>query len=222
MVLAAGAPRRYRHGEVIVGQGQEVDCLRLVVTGAVRLAAVAPSGREAVVGLLGPGDVFGEIALLGGGPSPVEARAVGDEASVLAIPPAVLRDLFRRLPATAEELLRIVASRLHDTTTALEEALTRDVPTRISLRLQHLAVAHGEDAEDGVALPSRLTQEELGRMVGATRETVNRTLAALAARGVLAHRDRRYVVRDPQALLPAGDAPALRPRADARTPSRAP
>lgn len=204
-VLAAGAPRRYRHGEVILGQGQTVGCLRLVVSGAVRLAAVAPSGREVVVGLLGPGDVFGEVALLGGGPSPVEARSLGEETAVLAIPPGLLRDLIRRMPATAEELLRLVATRLHDTTAALEEALAYDVPTRISLRLRHLALALGEDAGDGVALPPRLTQEELGRMAGATRESVNRALARLAARGLVHVQDRRYVVRDPEALVPASD-----------------
>jgi CRP-like cAMP-binding protein len=204
-VLAVGAPRRYRHGEVVLGQGQTVGCLRLVISGTVRLAAVVPSGREVVVGLLGPGDVFGEVALLGGGPSPVEARALGEGTSVLAIPPGVLREIIRRMPATAEELLRLVAARLHDTTGALEEALAHDVPTRISLRLRHLALTHGEDAEDGVALPPRLTQEELGRMAGATRESVNRTLARLAARGLVHVQDRRYVVRDPDALAPASD-----------------
>lgn len=204
-VLAAGAPRRYRHGAVILGQGQTVTCLRLVTSGAVRLAAVVPSGREVVVGLLGPGDVFGEVALLGGGPSPVEARALGEETAVLAIPPAVLRELIRRMPAAAEELLRLIASRLHATAAALEEALAHDVPTRISLRLRHLALAHGQAAEHGVALPPRLTQEEIGRMVGATRESVNRTLASLAARGLVHLRDRRYVVRDPEALVPATD-----------------
>ncbi len=205
VVLAAGVPRRYRHGEVILGQGQPIACLRLVVAGAVRLAAVAPNGREVVVGLLGPGEAFGEVALLGGGPSPVEARAVGEETAVLAIPPGVLRELFRRLPAAAEELLRIVAGRLHETTVALEEALAHDVPTRLGLRLRRLAETHGEGTPEGVALPPRLTQEELARMVGTTRESVNRALARLAARGALAHREHRYVVRDPEALVPAGE-----------------
>ena len=109
-VLAAGvAPRRYRHGDVVVGQGQAVTCLRLVVSGAVRLSAVVPSGREVVVGLLGAGDVFGELALLGGGPSPVEARAVGSETRIVALPLEALREVVRRAPASAEELLRLPA-----------------------------------------------------------------------------------------------------------------
>jgi CRP-like cAMP-binding protein len=204
-VLAAGvAPRRYRHGEVVVGQGQAVTCLRLVVSGAVRLSAVVPSGREVVVGLLGAGDVFGELTLLGGGPSPVEARAVGSETRIVALPLEALREVVRRAPASAEELLRLVASRLHHTAGALEEALAHDVPTRVSLRLRDLARSHGTAAADGVRLPPRLTQEELARMVGATRESVNRTLSSLAARGLVRVEGRRYVVPDPDALAAEG------------------
>jgi len=206
-VLAAGmAPRRYRHGEVVVGQGQAVTCLRLVVSGAVRLSAVVPNGREVVVGLLGPGDVFGELALLGGGPSPVEARALGAETAIVALPIETLREVVRRAPASAEELLRLVASRLHHTAGALEEALAHDVPTRVSLRLRDLARSHGTAAVNGVRLPPRLTQDELARMVGATRESVNRTMSSLTARGLVRFEGRCYVVPDPEALAAITEA----------------
>ena len=200
---AAGAPRRYEHGDVVVRQGETVTCLRLVTGGAVRLSAVAPSGREVVVGLLGPGDVFGELALLGGGASPVEARAVGDATSVVVLSTGALRAVMERAPATAEELLRLIAARLHHTAAALEEALAHDVPTRVSLRLRDLARSHGIVGTGGVRLPARLTQEELARMVGATRESVNRSLAGLSARGLLRVEDRRYILPDPEALAPA-------------------
>jgi CRP-like cAMP-binding protein len=196
----AGAPRRYGHGDVVVRQGEEVTCLRLVTQGAVRLSAIAPSGREVVVGLLGPGDVFGELALLGGGPSPVEARAVGEPTSVLVLQVGALRAVLERAPGTAEELLRLIATRLHHTAAALEEALAHDVATRVSLRLRHLARAHGTEGANGIRLPPRLTQEELARMVGATRESVNRSLAALTSRGLLRVEDHRYVLPDPEAL----------------------
>jgi CRP/FNR family cyclic AMP-dependent transcriptional regulator len=199
---AVGAPRRYAHGDVLVRQGEEITCLRLVTEGAVRLSAIAPSGREVVVGLLAAGDVFGELALLGGGASPVEARAVGEATSVVTLPLGALRAVLQRAPATAEELLRLIAARLHRTAAALEEALAHDVPTRLSLRLRDLARAHGTAGAGGVSLPPRLTQEELARMVGATRESVNRSLADLTGRGLVRMEDRRYVVPDPEALVP--------------------
>lgn len=199
--VEGAATRRYRHGEVVMRQAETVTCLRLVSTGAVRLSAVVPSGREVVVGLLGPGDVFGELALLGGGPSPVEARAVGPSTRILVVPVDSLRAVMQRTPETAEELLRLVATRLHRTAVALEEALAHDVPTRVSLRLRDLARSHGTAGAGGVRLPPRLTQDELARMVGATRESVNRSLALLAARGLVRVEGRRYVVPDPEALL---------------------
>jgi CRP-like cAMP-binding protein len=205
ILTAAGAPRRYAHGEVILGQGEPVSCLRLVSEGAVRLSAVAPSGREVVVAVLGRGDVFGEVALLGSGPSPVEARALG-HASVVLVPVESIRTVVRSSPATAEELLRLVAVRLHRTSAALEEALANDVPARVCLRLRALARSHGTPSKGGVRLPPRLTQEELARMVGATRESVNRSLGSLAARGLVRIEGRRYVLPDPDALVTAASA----------------
>ena len=195
----AGTQRRYEHDQVVVRQGEESSTLWFIRAGAVRLSAVTESGREVVVALLGPGDLFGESALLPGRRSSVEARAVGPT-EVLALPEGAIAGIVRHSPRTAEELLRMIATRLHRTATALEDALAHDVPTRVSLRLRDLARAHGSTTEAGVRLPPRLTQEELGRMVGATRESVNRSLAVLAARGLLRIEGRCYVLPDPEAL----------------------
>lgn len=192
-LAAAAAPRRAGPGEVITRQGDPVACLHLVAAGAVRLTAVSPGGREVVVGVLGPGDLFGERALLDGGPSPVEARAVL-RSEILAIPVACIDAVVDRNPATATELLRLIAARLHRTSETLEEALLLDVTARVARRLARLARDHGEAGEDGVVLS--LTQEELARMVGASRESVNRALASLAARGLVRTGGRRILVRD--------------------------
>lgn len=196
----AGTPRRLPHGEVVIRQGDPGTCLFLVTRGAVRLASVTRAGREVVVALLGAGEVFGECALLGSA-SPVEARAIG-QTDVIALPLPLLRDLLERHPATAEELLRLVASRLHRTARALEEALVGSVSTRLSRRLLDLAEEHGAPAADGVRIRVPITQEELGRMVGASREAVNRTLGGLTARGLVRTQGRTVVIPDPAALEP--------------------
>lgn len=194
----AGTPRRLPHGHVVVRQGEPTSCLFLVTWGAVRLASVSVHGRELVVGLLGPGDLFGESALLEE-PSPVEARVVG-AADLVSIPIERLHDLLQRHPATGEELLRLVAARLHRTSRALEEALSADVPTRVSRRLRDLAENHGVAVPDGVRIGLPLSQDELARMVGTTRETVNRALGGLAARGVVRSSAGTVVISDPAAL----------------------
>jgi CRP-like cAMP-binding protein len=122
---------------------------------------------------------------------------------VQAIHPGALLSVLRHAPATAAEVLRLVAARLHRTSAALEQALALDVPSRVGLRLREIAERHGTPDVDGVRLPARLTQDELARMVGASRETVNRSLMGLAARGLVRTRGRRYVLPDPEALIPS-------------------
>jgi CRP/FNR family transcriptional regulator len=205
VALVAGTPRRLPHGSVVVRQGDVATCLFLVTEGAVRLSSVTPAGREVVVALLGPGDVFGEAALLGAA-SPIEARAMGPS-EVVALSLPALREVIDRHAATAEQMLRLVADRLHRTSRALEEALVGDVTTRVSRRLRELAESHGVRSADGVRIRFPLTQEELARMVGASREAVNRTLVALAARGLVRSRDRTVVIVDPAALPTDRDEP---------------
>jgi len=193
-----GVTRRIPHGVVIVRQGQAVTCLFLVTAGAVRLASVTASGREVVVGLLCGGDLFGEAALLGH-PSQVHAQAVGPTI-VLALPISSLRAILERNPETAEQLLRLIAARLHRTSAALEDALSADVLARVAGRLRELATHHGAPGPAGVRLRVPLTQDELARMVGASREAVNRSMGALAARGLVRSSGRRLFITDPEAL----------------------
>ena len=195
--------RRLPHGEVIVRQGDRVSSLFLVTSGAVRLSSVTASGREIVVVLLCRGDLFGESALLGD-PSLVRAQAVGPT-TVLALPIPSMRAMLERTPATAEELLRLIAARLHRTSAALEDAMAADVPRRVVGRLRELADDHGVPGPHGVRLRIPLTQDELARMVGASRESVNRTVGALAARGVIRSGGGRFVITDPDALRDAAE-----------------
>jgi CRP/FNR family transcriptional regulator len=198
-LIAPSPDRRFAHGEVVLHQGEASELLYVVRDGAVRLSAVLPSGREVVVGLLGAGDLFGESALAGNQPSPVEARTVGGLV-VTALPVADLRATLHRNPATAIEILRLLASRLHRTCSALEDALGRDVSTRVCRSLCELARRHGVPHGPGVRVALPLTQEDLGRMVGASREAVNRSLVALSRRGLVRTEDRRYVIPDLAAL----------------------
>jgi CRP/FNR family transcriptional regulator len=206
--LADGVTRRIPHGEVIAHQGEDVRSLFLVTEGAVRLSSVTATGREAIIGLLGPGDVFGEWALLDE-PSPVEARSVGTT-RLVGLPASSIRTLIERRPEAAEQLLRTVASRLHRTSAALELALVGDLRARVAARLRELAAHHGVAGRGGVRLGVPLTQGELARMVGASREAVNRTVGALTARGLVRSAGPWLVIRDPQALEDHSPAPGAR------------
>lgn len=174
---AADAPRRYADGTTITRQGDRVARPGVVERGLVRLSAVSADGREIVLGLLGPGDAIDECALLDA-PSDVTATAIGATA-------------IRRIHVDPAPLAIALARRVAATSALLGEAMLHDVRSRLLRRLQD--VAAGRHA--GLRLP--LTQEELGRMVGASRETVNRALRDLAGRGALDAGVRAAVRRGP-------------------------
>ena len=197
----AGSARRLPHDAVVVRQGEPSTTLFLVERGAMRLSSVTADGRELVVAVLGSGDLFGESALLEER-SPVEARALG-ECVVVALDVGVLPLVFRETPATGTQLLRLVAARLHRTQRALGDALTTDLATRIAARLRDLSERHGIRRADGVHLAIPLTQDELARMVGASREAVNRSLRGLVDADVVRTGRGGVVITDPEWLARA-------------------
>lgn len=202
-LAAHGVRCRVGRGRAITRQGEPVTCLYVVREGTVRLSALSREGREVVVACLGAGGLFGEVALLGGGPSPLEARALEDT-TLLALPVDRLRSALASDPRVAAELLGAIAARLRRSTEALRDALLLDAGTRLSRRLCELARDHGAPESGGVLVRLPFTQEDLARMVGASRETVNKGLAALSSRGLVRTMGRRYVIPDPDALQRLG------------------
>jgi CRP/FNR family transcriptional regulator len=198
-LVLAGSPRRVPHDAVVVRQGDPSSTLFLIERGAVRLSSVTPDGRELVVALLGAGDVFGEAAILGE-PSPVEARVIGS-AVLVAFDVDAIPTVFERMPATGAQLVRLLASRLHRTERALGDAMAADLGTRLARRIHELARTHGRPEQDGVRIAIPLTQDELARMVGASREAVNRTIRGLVERDLIRTTRREVLVRDPDALV---------------------
>lgn len=171
-----------RRGETLFSEGDPGDRLYLVVDGKVKLGHRASDGRENLLAVLGPGELLGELTLFDPGPRTATAIAVGPTRL------AELRhDEFVALidsrPELAKHMLRALAIRLRRTNEALADLVFSDVPGRVAKALLDLADRFGEQTGDGVHVPHDLTQEELAQLVGASRETVNKSLADFIARG---------------------------------------
>lgn len=189
----AAVARGAAAGDTLVHQGDRSPFLFLIERGAIGLGAVSPDGREAVLSLLGPGDAFGELTLFAPGPEPLHARAL-ERSEVLALPHEEVRAILGRCPEAAAALLPVVGAGLGRLTEALSDVLLHDVENRLLRRLRALARDHGRPVPGGHLIRPPITQEDLARMIGATRETVNRTIGSLAARGCVRVERRRYVV----------------------------
>jgi CRP-like cAMP-binding protein len=185
---------RFRSGQRIAAQGDVSTCLFVVRRGVVRLSSVSPEGREAILALVGPGQAFGEQALVPGDPGSPAATAATD-CAVAAVRAGALVD-----PAELSTVVTAIASRLADATADLERVLHFGPQIRLAGILARLAERHGAASGSRLTISIPLTQRDLASMVGTSRETVNRSLSTLCAMGWVHRRGRMLVVDDLEAM----------------------
>ena len=164
-----------RRGETLFNEGDAGDRLYILLAGKVELGHASADGRENLLAVLGPGEVVGELTLFDPGPRSTTATAVA--------PTELLTLEHSQLMGFIKDMLRALAQRLRRTNTALADLVFSDVPGRVAKALLDLADRFGSTTEDGVHVPHDLTQEELAQLVGASRETVNKSLAEFVSRG---------------------------------------
>lgn len=174
-----------RTGGVLVAQGERCPGAWTVESGVLYAEVVDPEGRRMIVDVLGPGDLAGGVT---GAPSAVTVRAVR---------PTRLR------PCDGDRALRLAAGRDARVARLLVSVAYDDLTTRVDTRLADLAARFGRHVPGGVAIGFALPQEDLAAMTGSVRESVNRVVTKLIARGrVAVPRRSRYVVRTQLRLLP--------------------
>ncbi len=186
---------KLRRGEVLFHEGDTGDKLYIVADGKVKLGRSSADGRENLLAILGPGQMFGELSLFDPGPRSATVTAVTDTIFLSLSHEDLLRWLDGR-PGVANSLLSQLASRLRRANDVVADLVFSDVPGRVAKALLDLADRFGRTADDGVHVHHDLTQEELAQLVGASRETVNKALADFASRGWLRLEPRSVVLMD--------------------------
>lgn len=186
-IAAAGRELPMIRGDVLFREGEVADSLFLVLRGRIAIAIANPiDNRETVVSLMETGDLFGEMAMLDGGPRSALARAL-EPSTVLAVPYEPLLAAFNAQPRMLWGVTRLLAQRLRTMDEALADSVFLDVTGRTAKRLLELS-----DGTDEFTLP--VTQEELAGMVGASRERVNKAIASFIRLGWIDQHDRHYTI----------------------------
>ena len=190
---------QFPRGHVIFTEGEPGDKLYIIMAGKVKLGRKSPDGRENLLGIFGPSDMFGELSVFDPGPRTSTATAVTDVKAVSMDRPA-LRQWISSRPEIAEQLLRVVARRLRRTNNMVAELIFTDVPARVARALLQLAQRFGSQEAGLLRISHDLTQEEIAQLVGASRETVNKALADFAQRGWLRLEGKSVLVLDTERL----------------------
>ena len=190
---------RARKGDVIFVEGEPGDRLYIVVEGKVVLGQTAPDGRETLLAVQGPGEMFGELSLFDPGIRTSTATALTD-CVVLGLGREALRPWLSGRPEVAEALLQALARRLRRTNEAMSDLVFSDVPGRVSKALLDLKEKFGIERNGEWLVEHDMTQEELAQLVGASRETVNKALADFVHRGWLRVEQRSVTILDLERL----------------------
>jgi CRP-like cAMP-binding protein len=196
-VLSIARRRTFRRGEVVFHMGDPADTLHLIVSGRFAVRVQTALSDVAVLTVLGPGELFGELALLepdGHRSATVEALEVGETRSIH-------RPDFERLrrehPSVSDVVTMILAGQVRRLSGHLLEALYLPADRRVLRRLADLAEAYGPGGGE-VTIPLR--QEDLAGLAGTSRATVNRVLREEEERGVVRLSRGRTVILDREAL----------------------
>ena len=186
--LAAVMKRRtFRAGEVIFHRDDPGQVLYLLRDGMVKIFITSPDGQEVALTIFGPGDYFGELALLDGQPRSASAVAI-EQADTYALQRADFINAVLHHPRIAIQVMSVLSRRLRQTDAMVEDLLFLDVHGRVAKKLLELAELHGERTPEGIRIQLRLTQGELAAMVGASRESVNKVMGYFT--------DKRYIMTD--------------------------
>jgi len=195
--------REIARNTVLFTQGDPGDAFYAVIAGRIRIGLTDAHGRALTLGIMEPGDVFGEIALLDGLPRSAGAEAI-DDARLLVIDRPLFLRVLEREAGLARHIIELLCGRLRQNTGRLGEHAFLDLPTRLARRLHDLVLDHGRAVETGTHIDVKLSQTELAQMLGATREAVNKHLNAWQREGVLSLANGEIVVRDLNALAILG------------------
>ncbi|HEX5533897.1 MAG TPA: Crp/Fnr family transcriptional regulator [Actinomycetales bacterium] len=186
-------------GEVLFSEGDPGDRLYVITAGKVKLGRASGDGRENLLAVLGPGEMFGELSLFDPGPRTATATAVSD-VQLVGLGNAELQTGLRSNPEVGKHLLQALAQRLRRTNESLADLVFSDVPGRVAKALLDLSRRFGKQTDQGVLVAHDLTQEELAQLVGASRETVNKALADFAGRGWIRLEARAVILMDVERL----------------------
>ncbi len=175
-------PVEFRSGQVIFAEGDAGDRLYIIGAGKVKIGRRLPDGRENLLAVMGPSDMFGELAIFDPGPRTSSATTI-TKLHASSMDRSLLRAWIADRPEIAEQLLRVLARRLRRTNDSLTDLIFTDVPGRVAKQLLRLAQQFGAQEGNHLRVKHGLTQDEIAQLVGASRETVNKALSDFGARG---------------------------------------
>jgi CRP/FNR family transcriptional regulator, cyclic AMP receptor protein len=204
-LLAHARTEHRKANEVIFHKDSPGFGLMAVLSGRVKITSAGADGKEVVLNIIDPGEVFGEVALLDGKPRTADAVAISPT-ELLVIDRRDFVPFLESNPRVAIRLLEVLCERLRRTSEQLQDVLFLDLRARLAKTLLRLAKTHGQATAGGHRIDLRLSQSEIGNMTGLTRESINKQLRDWQKRKLIDWDRGTITIRDIPALTNEGEA----------------
>jgi CRP/FNR family transcriptional regulator/CRP/FNR family cyclic AMP-dependent transcriptional regulator len=185
--------------QVIFHQGEPGREMYIVVSGKLKVSVISEDGKELSFFIISENDIFGELALLDGERRSATITAIGP-CELLVLHHNDFKTLLRQHQLMGLRLLSILAGRVRATTELYESSVFIEIPGRLAGKLLELADEHGVETEDGVQIELKLSQYELGTLINASRESVNKQLKAWQSQGIVKLEHGKICVKEPGVL----------------------
>ena len=198
-LFARARSQTYAVNEQIFLMGSAGDNMVAVVSGTIRISVPSPDGKEIVLAILGPGEICGEIALLDGKERTADANAA-TECRVAVLERRDVLAFLAEYPGAWAKLIDVLCGRMRTLDHQMAGFAMASLPARLANVLLRLAIPEGHAAVGGASECIHFTQRELGNMIGATRESVNKHLGAWQRKGCVRIADRLIVITNRAAL----------------------
>jgi len=203
--LARMAVRKtYRTRETVLRKGDPAMQIYVIAKGRLKAITAGAEGRQAALSIMGPGEVFGEVAVLDGEPRSATISAL-EPCELIILNRNEFFHFLERNPSAAIGLLQVLARRLRRLSERVEDSTFLEIPGRLAKALVRLAQRYGRDVGDGTRIELKLSQQELGDLVGATRESINKQLRAWQSEGLLEQEKGCVILKDVEAFEMLGE-----------------
>jgi CRP/FNR family cyclic AMP-dependent transcriptional regulator len=189
-------PRRH----TVFAEGQPGDRLYIIISGKVKLGRRSSDGRQNILAVMGPSDMFGELSVFDPGPRTSSATTI-TKVRAVSMDRDALKAWIAERPEIAEQLLRVLARRLRRTNDNIADLIFTDVPGRVAAQLLLLAQRFGTPEGRALRVNHDLTQQEIAQLIGASRETVNKALSDFTQRGWIQWNGKSMLISDPERLI---------------------
>ncbi|MBA3017348.1 MAG: Crp/Fnr family transcriptional regulator [Proteobacteria bacterium] len=184
-----------KQGQTLFWKGDEGTALYIVKSGTIKIVLPSTEGDEIIVTMFSEGDFFGEMALLDGEPRSADAVAI-EPSEVFILSRANFLSFLQANVDAIKSILSLLSKRLRRTDDMLEDTCFLNVSARLEKKLIELAESHGQQKDNKILIDLSLTQKELGDMVGATRESINKELKSLRKQGLIIIEESRIQILD--------------------------